>query len=427
MPEPNSAVTSRAAGKENRRLGRLKKASRLKYQRLIQGINDWAKKYVFRSHRLNGIRAKRQLIRNNNPDESQATISDWVWSGLVLVGLTGVVVIDYLVVGGTLDYLLGMQRELQGLEEYYVYLKVLATLALLAIEVAIAIGLIWLREHSDSLAAVATHWLVGIGLASALTAFAFGLMYTKVKNEGVNVPLAAVTDDLTNAAAGIAEAPIPTHKWVMLLGVCSICFFVHLFALMKAESVAESFALAGYGGHQAVNATREAISRFQTNRAAGKAEAFYRDAYDHFETHNVEFADDPLPSVPSQQAPDQQIPVMRLSPVAQRIIENLQNGAVENLGGVRNNVTDERTNNSNAEVNEEEPGPQQPPDNPPDQEFGNANPTGNDPPGSPDNGQDFAGRQDDDRDHQNRDSAAAEANYLRTILEAEVRNSDGEL
>lgn len=434
MSNLNSPANSRSARRENRRLDQAQIASRSKYNRLVQRINDSASKYVFGYDHLKDVVAKRKLLRRNNADEAQAGLAKWVWSILIVIGLAAVTMIDYLIVGGTLDYLLGMQRELQGNEDYFFYLKILGTVALLAVEVAIAVGLILLREYYNSRPMVILHWVVGIGLALALTAFAFGLMYTKIKNESVNLPPVAdavVEDAVSTVVTEITDSEIPSQKWVMLVGVCGICFFVHVFALMKADSIADAFALFGYAGQQSIYSVQETVHRMNVNRAAGKTEASYRRAYDQFEAHNAEFNNSPLPSVPSQQDPNQQIPVMRLSPVAQRIIENLQNGAVENLGAARNNRSNHTPLNNPIEPEEEPLGVRPAETGDSAKNFnGNGAHDGYNAHGNANHNGGFTGRahltNGDNRDRgDNADDA--EADYLRTVLDAQVRNSDGEL
>lgn len=432
MSNLNSPVNSRRARGENRRLEQAQKTSRSTYNRLVQKINDSASKYVFSNARLKKVVAKRKLLQKNNADEAQATVAKWVWSTLTVIGLAAVVIIDYLIVGGTLDYLLGMQRELQGNEDYFIYLKILCTIALLGIEIAIAVGLILMREYYNSRIMTVLHWVVGIGLALALTAFAYGLIYTKIKNESVNLPPVAdavVEDAVSPIVTEITDSEIPAQKWVMLVGVCGICFFVHFFALMKADSIADGFALYGYGARQTIYSAKESVHRMRVNRAAGKTEASYRRAYDQFESHNAEFNNDQLPSVPSQQDPNQQIPVMRLSPVAQRIIENLQNGAVENLGVTRNNAANQTPVNNNVEPDEEAQNAP-PPDNNAHKFNGNNAHNGDAAHDNANHNGDFPvhanqtnGNNRDGDDNANN----AEADYLRTVLDAQVRNSDGEL
>lgn len=435
-------IESRSARRERHARGHAQKASRSKYDFHVNETNRYAIKYAFANSRFSRSSRRRADLRTNNPDEAQAPASKWAWSTIILIALVAVVVIDYLIIGGTLDYLLGMQRELQGLEQYYVYLKIFGTFALLTLEIAIAIGLVLLRERTDSRLPVFLHWVVGIGMALALTGFAFGLMYTKIRNESVNIPVAEAADVVAplTAVAEVADAGIPLQKWVLLAGLCSVCFFVHIFALMKADSVADAFSLAAYGVGQAHLAGQETIHRLATNRAAGKTENSYRRAYDQFEAHMAEFPGDPLPSVPGQQDPNQRIPIMRLSPVAQRIIESLQNGAVENLNAAAGTQARQPQPPNEpvvdaSDVGDDNPPPIDPPaasahdggngfhSNQYDGNAANGN-AGNSHAAADVNGD--ANRHDADNGNSNNPDAA-EADYLRTILEAQVRNSDGEI
>jgi hypothetical protein len=424
MSASNPQMESRALTRERRSLEQAMTESRSKYYGYVAGANNHAIRWTFTKNHADKINERITNLRSKNPDESRASVSIWTWSLIILLALIAVVAIDYLIMGGTLDYLLTTQRELQGVEEYFVYLKVLGTVALLTVEVAIAIGLVLLRERSNSIMSVFLHWFIGIGLALALSAFAFGLMYTKIKNESLNIP---VFDSTAPALGQVsetdqAETPIPPQKKVLLVGLCGICFFIHIFALMKADSVADAFALVGYGLNQTLLSTGEKFHRFRTNRAAARTENLYRQAYDQFEEHNAAFPNDQLPSVRSQQNPNQLIPVMRLSPIAQRIIESLQNGVVEDMNTANQNGHGQPA--ETAELSSEPIGDGGPPEANPGNPNQNAeadyemNVNNHDAHRAGNNGSNVINGNEPQAQY------AAEADYLRTVLDAHVRNSD---
>jgi hypothetical protein len=99
----------------------------------------------------------REALSDGNSAAAQASASKWLRAAVnhsiserALDHLMGVVI------GSTLDYLLGvldMQQELRGFQEYYPFLK---AVALLAIETLIARGLVLLREHASSRLSILT-------------------------------------------------------------------------------------------------------------------------------------------------------------------------------------------------------------------------------------------------------------------------------
>jgi cytochrome b561 len=220
MPQENTKpVESRERRDERLNREQDQETSRVKFNNFIQHINDASVGYVFSKQRREETRKKRQDLRNENPDEAKAGIHKKVGFIIVLLALVAVGVVDYLIIGGTVDYLLGMHRELQEYE-YLVHLKILAIIVLIVIEIAIAVGVAQLRRKYKSKSYTVLHWFIGIGLALALTFFAGALMYTKIANEAEQSVMSVVESatDISSAQDEEEEKiipKIPTQKWML--------------------------------------------------------------------------------------------------------------------------------------------------------------------------------------------------------------------
>lgn len=127
------------------------KASRLRYARLAMQAIGNAMKHVFSNSRPDKINERRVALRDGNSVTVQASASKWLRVAVnhLVIERTLDDLMD-VVIGSTLDYLLGvlgMQQELRGLQEYYPFLK---AVALLAVQALAARGLVLLREHASS-------------------------------------------------------------------------------------------------------------------------------------------------------------------------------------------------------------------------------------------------------------------------------------
>ncbi len=322
MPPNNS----RSGRREARQADEQQRRSRRSYYEHIKTANDSAIRHAKAESNLDRTQTKQQALVDRNPDEAGATVARWAWHTIILIAVVAIVIVDYLIIGGSLDYLFQMQPELANLGENLPLYKIGATIGIVLIETAIAVGIALLRERGRSGFALFMHYVIGIAIAATLSLFAFGLLSSKVKNDATVTTTEIAVLSSTDTAL---EPDIPNEKLAIVIGVCALCFVAHTFALLKGESIADAAALMAYGARMVPLNVSSKINRYRRDRNGAKAESAYRQAYDAFEEHNAEFPNDALPSVPSQQDPETNIPVMRLSPVAQRIIERLQNGVIE--------------------------------------------------------------------------------------------------
>ena len=152
---------SRAATETGRGCEQAQKASRLKYASLAMEAIGNAMKHVFSNSWPVKINERRAALKDGNSVAAQASASKWLRVAVnhLVIERTLDDLMD-VVIGSTLDYLLGvlgMQQELRGLQEYYPFLK---AVTLLAVEALAARSLVLLREHASLRLSILTliHW-----------------------------------------------------------------------------------------------------------------------------------------------------------------------------------------------------------------------------------------------------------------------------
>lgn len=134
------------ATEKGRGCARAQKASRLKYVLLAKQTIGNAMRQVLTKGLSVKLNERRATFADDNSAAVQNSASQWLIATVnhLIIERTLDSLLD-VVIGNTLNYLLGMQPELQGLQECYPFLK---AVALLAVEASITRGLVLLRAYS---------------------------------------------------------------------------------------------------------------------------------------------------------------------------------------------------------------------------------------------------------------------------------------
>lgn len=264
----------------------------------IDDINNEAPKAAIAGARIS--RAQRQLnvLRDRNPEEASFDVRQKTAAVCRLVALLAISVIDVLLLGAFLELFLRFQ--LADDSPFFLSLKIVATLLLVWVETKIAMSIQEARENASEFGLripVFIHTTLGLVFAVAMTFCVLSLYYTKIVND--------------------EDGAIAASKILVLAAVGILTFIMHSLTVFDAEGVSGAASYLGYGISEARLSRTISRGEAERNRTATTVEVSYRNASTLIDDHIREYPDDPIPAI-------------ALTPAAANLINAIQAGTILN-------------------------------------------------------------------------------------------------
>lgn len=260
-------------------------------------IHAAANKATFARQRIVEVGSRSEELRELYEDEATLDMSKKAFYFSLMLYPLAVVGLDVLMLGAFTEHMLSLRFSPDSL------LVPIGTvgipLSIAFIEMVLAKGIQYGRELASEYgrrAPLNATWVLGVFFAAAMPTFVVGLYYTRISVSGDAIPF--------ESQMGI------------LIGLVLLSTAIHIFPLFVSEAVSDAAAYVWYAFGQFRCRRQIGRAKAASNRAASRAEAAYRSASGMVEQYNRDYPDDPIERIP-------------LSKAAADLINSIQEGTIQ--------------------------------------------------------------------------------------------------
>jgi hypothetical protein len=354
--------------------------------RNVVEIHEAANRATFARLRIGEVESRSEELREQYQDEATLDMSKKAFYVSLMLYPLAVVGLDVLMLGAFTEHMLSLRFDPESLMVPVGTVGIPLSIAF--IEMVLAKGIQYGRELASEYerrAPLYATWVLGVFFAAAMPAFVVGLYYTRISVAGDAIPF--------ESQMGI------------LIGLVLLSTAIHIFPLFMAEAVSDAAAYVWYALGQFRRGRQIRKAKAASNRAAARAEAAYRSASGLVERYNQSYPDDPIEKIP-------------LSKAAADLINSVQEGTIRYDAEAPPAGGEGAARNARAEQTAE-PAPAAPPE----PAYDTSTPTDAKVKPAYAGGAAYSASGNGNGNNGGGD----EATYWRDLIEADVKNNDGEV